>query len=119
MDTGDRLWWTQLLATVYDRHGGGCGMSAEQIRLNCPGFVNGPDDDPSGSPVLHTLDDGRRVLIQGQESGRVTALDPDNEGAILWVAQAGDAMAASNAGFGGGFNGEYYFKPMPLRGWQR
>ncbi len=114
MDTGERLWWTQLLATVYDRHGGGCGMTAEQIRINCPGFVNGPDDDPSGAPVLHTLDDGRRILIQGQESGRVTALDPDNEGAILWVAQAGDTMAASNAGFGGGFNGEYYFKPMPF-----
>ena len=98
MDTGERLWWTQLLRVVYDRHGGGCGMTAEEIRVNCPGFVNGPDDDPSGSPVLHTLADGRRILIQGQESGRVTALDPDNDGAILWVAQAGDTMAASNAG---------------------
>ena len=114
MGTGERLWWTQLLRVVYDRHGGGCGMTAEEIRVNCPGFVNGPDDDPSGSPVLHTLADGRRILIQGQESGRVTALDPDNDGAILWVAQAGDTMAASNAGFGGAFNGKYYFKPLPF-----
>ena len=114
MDDGERLWWTQLLATVYDRHGGGCGMTEEEIRINCPGFVNGPDDDPSGSPVLHVLPDGQRMLIQGQESGRITALDPDNDGAILWVAQAGDTMAASNAGFGGAFNGEYYFKPLPF-----
>ena len=112
MDSGERLWWTQL--TANDPHGGGCGMTPEQQRVNCPGYVDGRDDDPSGSPVLHTLEDGRRILIQGQESGRVTALDPDNDGAVLWVAQAGDALGAANGGFGGAFDGEYYFKPLPF-----
>ncbi len=59
--------------------------------------------------------DGQRMIIQGQESGRITALDPDKDGAILWVAQAGDEMAAANGGFGGAFDGEYYFKPLPFR----
>ena len=109
MDSGERLWWTQLLA--HDPHAGGCGMGPD-LRINCPGYIDGRDDDPSGSPVLHTLADGRRILIQGQESGRVTALDPDNGGAILWVAQAGDALGAPNGGFGGAFDGEYYLKAL-------
>jgi polyvinyl alcohol dehydrogenase (cytochrome) len=110
MDSGERLWWTQLLA--HDPHAGGCGMSAEDRRINCPGYIDGRDDDPSGSPVLHTLRDGRRILIQGQESGRITALDPDNDGAILWFAQAGDELGSPNGGFGGAFDGEYYLKPL-------
>jgi polyvinyl alcohol dehydrogenase (cytochrome) len=113
MDTGERAWLTQLVPN--DRHPGGCGAEPEEMRLNCPGYVADPDDDPSGAPVLHTASDGRRMIIQGQESGRITAMDPDNNGAVLWVAQAGDIMAASNGGFGGAFNGEYYFKPLPFR----
>ena len=111
LDTGARLWWTQLVPN--DRHGGGCGTTAEERRLNCPGFVDDPDDDPSGSPLLVRLADGRRAIIQGQESGRVTALDPDNRGAVLWVSQAADRMSPSDAGFGGAYDGEYYFKPQP------
>lgn len=49
LDSGERLWWTQLVPV--DRHGGGCGMTAEERRINCPGFVDDGDDDPSGSPV--------------------------------------------------------------------
>ena len=112
MDTGERLWATQLVPM--DRHPGGCGREPEELRLNCPGYVSDPDDDPSGSPVLFTAKDGKRMIIQGQESGRITALDPDNEGAILWIAQAGDEMATMNGGFGGAFDGEYYYKPLPF-----
>ncbi len=111
MDSGERLWWTSLDAL--DRFRGGCGLGPEQ-RVNCPGLVLGPNSDASGSPVLHTLSNGSRVLIQGQESGRITAVDPDNDGEVLWVSQAGDEIAASNAGFGGAFDGTYYLKPMPF-----
>ena len=113
MDTGGRIWSTQL--GPQDRHPGGCGTEPEELRLNCPGYVSDLDDDPSGAPVLYTAPDGRRMIIEGQESGRITALDPDNNGAILWVAQAGDQLGASNGGFGGAFDGEYYFKPLPFR----
>ncbi len=112
MDTGERLWWRQLVAL--ERFGGGCGRQPEERRINCPGLVTGSNDDASGSPVLHTLEDGRRILIQGQESGRITAMDPDNQGEILWVAQAGNELAMPSAGFGGAFDGEYYLKPFPL-----
>lgn len=112
MDTGVREWTTRLSV---DRHPGGCGADPEELRINCPGYVSDPDDDPSGAPVLYTAPDGRRMIIEGQESGRITALDPDNNGEILWVAQAGDGLAASNGGFGGAFDGEHYFKPLPFR----
>ena len=110
MDSGKRLWSTQLL--ISDPHAGGCGRGADR-RINCPGYVDGRDDDASGAPVLHTLPDGRRLLIQGQESGRITALDPDDYGFVQWVTQAGDELGAPNGGFGGAFDGELYFKPLP------
>ena len=120
MDTGEREWSTQLVPM--DRHPGGCGVEPEELRLNCPGYVGSPygsspmdpDDDPAGAPVLHTASDGRRMIIQAQELGRITALDPDNNGAILWVAQAGDGRGASSP-FGGAFDGEYLFKPLSFR----
>ncbi len=49
----------------------------------------------------------------------MTAVDPDNRGKVMWVAQAGDELAASNNGFGGAFDGELYFKPLPFADQQR
>ncbi len=41
-----------------------------------------------GTPVvLHTLASGRQILLAGQKSGFVYALDPDAEGAVLWRAR--------------------------------
>ena len=55
---------------------------------NCPRSV-GPDADFGVSPILRTLRDGRQVLLAGQKSGLVHALDPDREGRRLWVSSAG------------------------------
>jgi len=112
LQTGKRLWWTHMGPD--DPHPGGCGRTPEERRINCPGYINGRDDDASGAPVLATLPDGRTIVIEGQESGRITAIDPDKRGDVLWVAQAGDELAASNNGFGGAFDGELYFKPLPF-----
>ena len=110
--SGKRLWFTHMGPP--DPHPGGCGRTPEERRTNCPGYINGRDDDASGAPVLVTLANGRTLVIEGQESGRVTAVDPDKRGDVVWVAQAGDELAASNNGFGGAFDGELYFKPMPF-----
>jgi polyvinyl alcohol dehydrogenase (cytochrome) len=111
LDTGQKLWWTHMGPA--DPHPGGCG-TGEERRVNCPGYINGRDDDASGSPVLFTRADGRRMVIEGQESGRITAVDPEKRGAVVWVTQAGDELAASNGGFGGAFDGELYYKPLPF-----
>ena len=122
LDTGERRWSTQLLAN--DQNCGGGGLTDADHRINCPGFVGvleatralggNPNDDVSGSPVLHTLPDGRQILIAGQESGRITALDPDKSGAVLWVAQAGDVLVLGpqGGGMGAGADGELYYRAI-------
>ena len=45
-------------------------------RVKCPDGA-GPDHDFGSSPVLTTLADGRRVLLAGQKSGMLHALNPD------------------------------------------
>src|SRR5712671_529595 len=55
---------------------------------NCP-ESNGPDHDFGQSPILVTMRSGQRVLVAGQKSGVVHALDPDQEGKILWQKRVG------------------------------
>jgi polyvinyl alcohol dehydrogenase (cytochrome) len=52
---------------------------------DCPGS----DYDFGSSAILEKLADGREVLLAGQKSGMVYALDPDHKGAILWQARVG------------------------------
>ena len=116
LDTGERLWSTQLL--VNDLNCGGGGTTDAELRINCPGYMSdvfkgsGANDDVSGSPVLHTLPNGRQILIAGQETGRITALDPDSNGAVLWVAQAGDELGPQGAGMGAAADGELYYRAI-------
>ena len=44
----------------------------------------GPDIDFGSSAILRTLPNGKRVLLAGQKSGVMHAIDPDNKGAIVW-----------------------------------
>ncbi len=50
---------------------------------NCP-TNPGPDYDFGASPILHTLPDGRQVILAAQKSSQVYALDPDNQGKVIW-----------------------------------
>jgi polyvinyl alcohol dehydrogenase (cytochrome) len=50
---------------------------------NCPSTV-GPDYDYGSSAMLVRTANGRDLVVAGQKSGMVYALDPANRGAILW-----------------------------------
>ncbi|HJO05010.1 MAG TPA: PQQ-binding-like beta-propeller repeat protein [Acidobacteriota bacterium] len=113
MDTGRRLWMTNLLPASSDRDEGGCGHGPERL-INCPGYVQGPGDDVNQA-ILLDLPNGRRALLGVQESGRITALDPDNDGAVLWVAQAGDRHGVNGAAWGGASDGELFYRPLLYR----
>ncbi|MBV8188721.1 MAG: PQQ-binding-like beta-propeller repeat protein [Alphaproteobacteria bacterium] len=82
LGTGRRLWQRQL--TAGDAFVVGCS----RLVPNCPDDP-GPDHDFGQSPILKTLGDGRRVLVIGQKSGVVHALDPDRQGEILWQVRVG------------------------------
>src|SRR5882757_386343 len=83
MDTGELAWSRQM--TAGDAFTVAC-TGAD--RTNCP-EAKGPDLDFGSSPILVKLPDGRRLLIAGQKSGVVHAIDPDHEGAIVWQRRLG------------------------------
>jgi polyvinyl alcohol dehydrogenase (cytochrome) len=68
-------------------------------RDNCP-EKSGPDVDIGTSPILKTLPNGKRILLIGQKSGMVHALDPDAEGNILWKTRVGTGGALGGVQWG-------------------
>jgi polyvinyl alcohol dehydrogenase (cytochrome) len=65
----------------------------------CPKKV-GPDHDFGASPILRMLPNGQRVLLAGQKSAVVTALDPDHGGKTLWQSKVGVGGAAGGIEWG-------------------
>jgi polyvinyl alcohol dehydrogenase (cytochrome) len=67
--------------------------------INCP-KSHGPDFDFGSSAVLASLPGGKRVLVAGQKSGVVTAVDPDHRGAIVWQTRVGAGSALGGVQWG-------------------
>jgi len=62
-----------------------------------------PDADTSeftASPILRSLASGKQVVIAGQRSGMVYAIDPDRDGEILWQTKASDSRMAGAIDWG-------------------
>ena len=83
MATGKVLWSRQMSAN--DAYNVACRMPD---KTNCPS-VDGPDVDFSSSPILVNLPGGKRALVAGQKSGVVHAIDPDNQGEVIWQTRIG------------------------------
>ena len=96
LKTGQRLWTHQV--TPNDAYLVSCGQNVAN-RENCP-EVSGPDFDFGNSPILRTLPDGRGVIVIGQKSGIVTAMDPDKKGALLWQKRVGRGSALGGLEWG-------------------
>ena len=86
--TSGRIVWSKQ-ALPGDVFNATCGTGSKNP--NCP-EESGPDYDFGSSAILVTTAAGRELLLAGQKSGMVYALDPDREGQIVWqtrVAQGG------------------------------
>ena len=81
--TGEFLWSQQF--TPNDAWNIGCETDDDS---NCP-EARGPDLDFGSSAILVKLPSGRRVLLAGQKSGVLHAVDPDRDGEILWQQRLG------------------------------
>jgi polyvinyl alcohol dehydrogenase (cytochrome) len=99
--TGKLLWSRQT--TAGDAYTIACDLP-EGFRSNCP-QAKGPDFDFGSSPILVELPNGRRVLIAGQKSGVVHAIDPDKDGAIVWQTRVGKGTALGGVQWGSAFDG--------------
>jgi polyvinyl alcohol dehydrogenase (cytochrome) len=85
MNTGKTLWVYQ--AQKNDAWLGGCNGTNKTE--NCPADL-GPDWDIGNSPILRTLEGGKRILVAGTKDGNVFALDPDKNGSVLWRVSIAD-----------------------------
>ncbi len=81
MDSGRLLWSRQLLPN--DVFNFGCVTG----KGNCP-QTPGKDADLGAPPILRSLG-GRSVLVTGAKSGILYALDPDQQGKIVWQTRIG------------------------------
>jgi polyvinyl alcohol dehydrogenase (cytochrome) len=66
---------------------------------NCPEEA-GPDHDFGSSPILRTLPNGKQILLAGQKSAVIYALDPDKNGKVLWQARLGGGGALGGIEWG-------------------
>ncbi|HAU68060.1 MAG TPA: dehydrogenase [Gammaproteobacteria bacterium] len=81
-DTGKVRWVTQVWEN--DAWNGGCSRKT----ANCP-KEDGPDFDIGTGVILIDTAHDKQLLLVGQKSGLVFALDPDQNGKILWQKRVG------------------------------
>lgn len=106
LETGELAWSFQATS------GDAFNMACTQMRFreNCPDPI-GPDLDFGMAPMLVTRSDGREILVAGQKSGTVWALDPDAGGALLWSTQVGKGSALGGIHWGMATDGRLAYAP--------
>jgi len=111
LDTGERKWVFQ--ATKKDvwnyacRNGANCDFG-DQADVR--------DYDFGGSVMIAKRQDGRDLLVVGQKSGTVWALDPDKNGALVWSRKIGSGGANGGIHWGTATDGVRVFVPLNDRG---
>lgn len=109
MTTGRTRWIHQV--TARDNYLFGCNEPGKGI---CPDPV-GPDYDFGSSPILATLADGKQLILAGQKSGILYAMDPDERGKILWQVQVGPGSMGGGILWGPATDGHKIFVPIANR----
>lgn len=107
LDTGAKRWVFQ--ATKADIWNYACGRRG----ANCdwPGEYHSPDHDFGATAMLITRVDGSELVVAGQKSGVIWAINPDN-GQLVWSNKVGRGSANGGAHWGLAFDGELIFAPM-------
>ena len=105
MASGRMLWSRQLMPN--DRWNIGC---VAPDKSNCPSPPGG-DFDFGAPPILRSLADGTRLLIVGQKSGIIHALDPDHEGKIVWQTRIAQGGPLGGVEWGGGADENLVYYP--------
>ena len=100
LDSGRILWSRQM--TSGDAWTAACRL---EDKTNCASRT-APDFDFAASPILVERPGGQRLLIAGQKSGVVHALDPDREGAIVWQTRVALGGSMGGVQWGSAADGE-------------
>src|SRR3954463_2232292 len=105
LDSGKKLWSRQF--DPRDLWNSGC---VSDRKGNCP-EPHGDDYDFGAPPILQHLA-GRDVLVLAQKSGMISALDPDQQGAILWQTRIGKGGPLGGVEWGGAADNRYAYFPL-------
>jgi polyvinyl alcohol dehydrogenase (cytochrome) len=105
LDTGAVKW-------VYQGLEGDAGNLAclSVDKTNCP-VENGPDFDFGAGAILAKATDGRDVVLAGQKSGAIHAIDPDT-GKLLWRDKPGRGSALGGVLFSIAANQDAVYVPV-------
>jgi polyvinyl alcohol dehydrogenase (cytochrome) len=98
LKTGKVVWSKQI--TESDAFSGACGRNQEQC---------GPDFDFGSSVILVNAEGGKQLLLAGQKSGIVSALDPDKKGEIVWQTRVGKGGTNGGVQWGMSTDGEFVY----------
>ena len=106
LETGEELWVFQATAR-------------DVWSYACPDGPNCPDPEDSiredwdfgGSAILTELPDGRELLLAGQKSGHLWALNPE-DGSVVWEQRVGEGGMLGGNHWGIAIDGERVFLPI-------
>ena len=110
LEDGKMLWAQQTMPK--DAWNGACVTLTS--RANCP-EDNGPDADFGAVPILVETEE-RDLLLAGQKSGFVYALDPDQKGKIVWQNLVGRGGMMGGVHWGMATDGSTLYVPINDRG---
>jgi polyvinyl alcohol dehydrogenase (cytochrome) len=102
LSSGRIVWSKQV--TENDIFNGSCGGD----KLNCP-EQPGPDHDFGSSVIPVKLPGGKDLLLAGQKSGVVYALDPDKRGEIVWQTRVGQGGTNGGVQWGMSTDGRFVY----------
>jgi polyvinyl alcohol dehydrogenase (cytochrome) len=105
LQTGALRWAKQM--TPGERDVFGCAPG----EVNC-GDKAGPDFDFGASPALATMAGGRQLIVAGQKSGVLYALDPDRLGQVVWRYRAGGGGGLGGIQWGVASDGVRAYAPV-------
>jgi polyvinyl alcohol dehydrogenase (cytochrome) len=110
LETGKVRWAFQ--ATANDIFLAGCRRRGERSPNCPPEYSVERDVDFGASVIIAELADGSELLLAGQKSSDVWALDPDDSGRVVWHWNNGVGTANGGVHWGMAFDGEKVYTPI-------
>jgi polyvinyl alcohol dehydrogenase (cytochrome) len=112
LDTGKILWSHQ--ATADDVYNSGCAPGRETNK-NCSGPTVYRDVDFGASTILAKAPNGRDLVLGGQKSGSMWAMNPDN-GEVVWRTALGHGTAMGGIHWGIAADDKFVYAPISNTG---
>lgn len=113
LETGAINWSFQ--ATADDVYNVGCGPNPRPEMLNCSKNTVYRDVDFGASTIIKTAPNGQDLVLAGQKSGTVWAMNPDN-GEVVWRTDLGTGGAMGGVHWGIAADDTHVYAPISNAG---